>query len=141
MKKPIGFVVDKPDQWIPPALNSGYDQVNNSSLESGHYNRDNQQLKGAPSGFFVSSNRGYGRTLHFIESEEFEARLEFVGAPRNFEFRDVDRNNKLTMFKTEFLQLIRTASLANDRAVNGVWRFTKRGATPGIALVRLLDED
>lgn len=145
MQKPIGFVVDKPDQWIPPVLGSDYDQVNNSSFGyTRHVMRhvmDTKQVKAAPSGFFVASSQRSGRAFHFIESEEFEARLKFVGAPQNFELRDVERNNTLTMFKTEFLELIRTTSLANDRAVHGIWRFLKRGTTPGIALVRLVDMD
>lgn len=56
MQKPIGFVVDKPDQWIPPVLGSDYDQVNNSSFGyTRHVMRhvmDTKQVKAAPSGVF-----------------------------------------------------------------------------------------
>lgn len=144
MKKPIAFQVNARAEWVPPTIGSGYDQVNNSRLVyPDSYGHRFPSPQTEPSGYVFEpdhANGIYGVRTHFIEDEEFEARLKFTGASKNFDFTDVDRDNSLSMFRTEFMALVDRVSLVGGRPVNGLWRFLNRGRVPGIALVRELSD-
>lgn len=47
-----------------------------------------------------------------------------------------ERNNTLTMFRKEFVQLVQNPAYTGSRPIEGDWEFIIRYGQPGIRLVR-----